>query len=104
MLLFLPHAWLLVAIIVGVAAKLRGRSPIRWLLLAILVFPPMAILFLIALPDLGPGTNAINDKRLRRNIEAAHRRRNGERVATRSARHERRETLFREFRDAPTAG
>lgn len=45
-------AWLVTALVVARAARGRGRSAIGWLLLAILLAPPVAALMLLVLPDL----------------------------------------------------
>lgn len=48
-------AWLLCVILVAAAAHLRGRSPLGWLFLAILLTPPLAALMLLLFverPDL----------------------------------------------------
>jgi len=44
--------WLLFAILIGVAAKARGRFGIGWFLLAILLSPLIAGVILALLPDL----------------------------------------------------
>ena len=44
-------AWLLTALMVARAAAGRGRSAIGWLLLAVLLAPPVAALMLLVLPD-----------------------------------------------------
>ena len=44
-------AWLVTALMVARAASGRGRSAIGWLLLAVLLAPPVAALMLLVLPD-----------------------------------------------------
>jgi len=44
--------WLMFAIIVGVSANSRGRSGFGWFVLAMVISPLIAILFLLALPNL----------------------------------------------------
>jgi hypothetical protein len=42
--------WIVLCIIVAVAANTRGRSPIGWFLCAILISPVLGGLLLLALP------------------------------------------------------
>jgi hypothetical protein len=42
--------WLLLSIIVGAAARARGRDPGAWFILAVVVSPLLAVLLLIAFP------------------------------------------------------
>ena len=44
-------SWLILCVVVGVAAASRGRNP-AWLLLALVISPFVATLFLLALPNL----------------------------------------------------
>jgi len=44
--------WLVLAFLVGFAASSRGRSGARWFLLAVIILPLIAILFVLALPNL----------------------------------------------------
>jgi hypothetical protein len=52
--------WFVLAIVVGVSANLRGRSGPGWFLLAVVISPLIAGLFLIAAPRIekGPQTEA----------------------------------------------
>lgn len=45
--------WLILALVVGVAAGSRGRSGFGWFLIAILLSPLIAIIILLVLPKLG---------------------------------------------------
>ena len=59
--------WLALSIIVGIAANTRGRNPVSWFFLSVLLSPVIAGLLLLALP--GKGLNfAANDAELWRNI------------------------------------
>lgn len=42
--------WIVFAVIVGVGANTRGRDPVGWVLLAIVISPVLAGLLLLALP------------------------------------------------------
>lgn len=42
--------WLAFAVIVGVAANTRGRNPIGWFLLSVIISPLLAGLLVLALP------------------------------------------------------
>jgi hypothetical protein len=44
--------WLVFAFLVGIAASSRGRSGAGWFLLAVIISPLIAILFVLALPNL----------------------------------------------------
>jgi hypothetical protein len=44
--------WLVLAFLVGIAASSRGRSGAGWFLLAVIISPLIAILFVLALPNL----------------------------------------------------
>jgi hypothetical protein len=69
--------WLVFAVVVGVAADHRGRSGFGWFLLSVFISPLLAVLFLIALPNLRlealleeiRGQRGVNDRELERNIE-----------------------------------
>jgi hypothetical protein len=43
--------WLVLAIVIGVAAARRGRSGLGWLLLSLIVSPLVASILLALLPD-----------------------------------------------------
>jgi hypothetical protein len=45
-------AWLVFAFLVGIAASSRGRSGAGWFILAVIISPLIAILFVLALPNL----------------------------------------------------
>ena len=42
--------WIVLALMVGFAANARGRGPIAWFFLAVILSPLIAIIFLIAFP------------------------------------------------------
>jgi uncharacterized membrane protein YhdT len=44
--------WSVFAFLVGIAASSRGRSGAGWFLLAVIISPLIAILFVLALPNL----------------------------------------------------
>ena len=60
--------WIVLAIIVGVAANTRGRSPVGWTLLALVVSPLIAGLLVLALPNMHVEF-AVDEAALRRNVE-----------------------------------
>ena len=57
--------WVCFAIIVGVAANTRGRSGLGWFLLAVIISPLLAGLFVLALPRL---EGDVDDDELARNV------------------------------------
>jgi len=59
--------WIVLAIIVGVAANTRGRSPVGWTLLALVVSPLIAGLLVLALPNMHTEF-AVDENALRRNV------------------------------------
>jgi hypothetical protein len=66
--------WVVVSIIVGVAAGSRGRNGIGWFLVAMCLSPVLALLLLLAFPPLKADENLkINDAELRKNIKLSHR-------------------------------
>lgn len=70
--------WLVLAVAVGAAANARGRSGIGWFILAVLISPVLALIFLIALPSrrgerITREQMAIDDRVLRRNTERSRR-------------------------------
>jgi hypothetical protein len=63
--------WLVLAVIVGVAANTRGRNAIGWTLLAAIISPLIAGLLVLALPHHVETKHAIDDEALRQNINCA---------------------------------
>lgn len=53
-MLILIFLWITLAMVVGVLAKGRGRKGIGWTVLACLISPPVAGIFLLAIADLSP--------------------------------------------------
>ena len=45
--------WLILAVIIGAAANARGRSPLGWIILTVVLSPVLAGLLLMFLPSLG---------------------------------------------------
>ena len=73
MLVFLSF-WFIISIVVGIAASSRGRSGFGWFLLAVLISPILALLFLIAFPPKQRHIeNEIDDIELQRNIRRGRR-------------------------------
>jgi hypothetical protein len=63
--------WLVLAVIVGVAANTRGRNPVGWTLLAAVISPLIAGLLVLALPHHVEPEHAVDDEALRQNINRA---------------------------------
>jgi hypothetical protein len=63
--------WLVLAMIVGVAANIRGRNPVGWTLLAAVISPLIAGLLVLALPHHVETEQAVDDEALRQNINRA---------------------------------
>jgi hypothetical protein len=63
--------WLVLALIVGIAANTRGRNAVGWTLLAAVISPLIAGLLVLALPHHVETEQAINDEALRQNINRA---------------------------------
>ncbi len=63
--------WLVLAVIVGVAANTRGRNPVGWTLLAAVISPLIAGLLVLALPHHVETEHAVDDEALRQNINRA---------------------------------
>ena len=55
--------WLILAVIVGAAANARGRSPLGWTILTVVLSPVLAGLLLMFLPRLGNEPRADDAKR-----------------------------------------
>jgi hypothetical protein len=60
--------WIVLAIIVGVAANTRGRNPLGWTLLALVASPLIAGLLVLALPSLRSDFS-VDDATLRGNVQ-----------------------------------
>jgi hypothetical protein len=63
--------WLVLAVIVGVAANTGGRNPVGWTLLAAVISPLIAGLLVLALPHHVETEHAVDDEALRQNINRA---------------------------------
>lgn len=59
--------WIVLAIVVGIAASKRRRSAVGWFCVAILISPVLALLLLIAFP-MRRRVALYDDAALRRNI------------------------------------
>ncbi len=70
-MIFAVIFWLTLAVIVGVAANTRGRSPVGWFFLAVVFSPLLAGLLVLALPHLTDDQFEFDDGALRRNVTAA---------------------------------
>jgi hypothetical protein len=74
--------WVTLAIIIGAAARARGRSGVGWFLLAVVLSPLIAGLLLIIFPDLRThalladirSASSVDDRALSRNLEGKRRR------------------------------
>lgn len=61
--------WVIISIIVGVAANSRGRNGVGWFLVSVFLSPILALLFLLAFPPIKRGRGAeFDDTELRKNI------------------------------------
>jgi hypothetical protein len=63
--------WLVLAVIVGVAANTRGRNHVGWTLLAAVISPLIAGLLVLALPHHVETEHAVDDEALRQNSNRA---------------------------------
>jgi hypothetical protein len=61
--------WLVLAVIVGAAANTRGRNPLGWMILAVILSPMLAGLLVLVLPSLRDEPGADHTKR-RGNVRA----------------------------------
>lgn len=61
--------WVIISVMVGIAANARGQSGFGWFLIAIFISPLLALLFLLAFPSQEwLRTNKSDDKELQRNV------------------------------------
>jgi hypothetical protein len=67
-MVFAVLAWILFSLVVGAAANTRGRNPLAWTFIALLISPLIAGPFVLVLPDFGRGFG-VDDQALRRNIQ-----------------------------------
>jgi ABC-type transport system involved in cytochrome c biogenesis permease subunit len=68
--------WVVVSIIVGIAAGSRGRNGVGWFFVSILLSPVLALLLLLVFPPLKAQESLkSNDAELRKNIKLGRRER-----------------------------
>ena len=66
--------WVIVSIIVGIAANARGRNGVGWFFVSILLSPVLALLLLLVFPPLKAQESLeFNDAELRKNIKLSRR-------------------------------
>lgn len=66
--------WLIVSIVVGIAANSRGRNGFAWFLVSVLLSPILALLFLLVFPPLTEERDLkFDDAELRKNIRRGKR-------------------------------
>jgi hypothetical protein len=71
---FVLFIWLIISVVVGVAANSRGRSGFGWFLISVFLSPILALLFLLVFPPLTHERDLkFDDAELRKNIRRGKR-------------------------------